>query len=190
MILIKSKWMMLVFSLFILSMNINKPLANEYDNNSVKVASDLIMKLTFADSIDKKNEILNEIKKIKEENKADMNVANIYISGLVGEKQYDLALSEINEISNDDKESRFFLLKCMLMDRLEKKEVADCYTSYIEIKNKKKEKDIDYIMALYLSGSPKYQTEKEEYIKNSKFADDLQLLDTKSKKDVLSELFP
>ncbi|KJF76513.1 hypothetical protein UA45_18195 [Morganella morganii] len=189
MILIKSKWIILVFSLFILSMNINKSLANESDNNGVKVASDLIMKLTFADSIDKKNEILNEIKKIKEENKTDMNVANIYISGLVGEKQYDLALSEINEISNDDKEGRF-LLKCMLMDRLEKKEVADCYTSYIETKNKKKEKDIDYIMALYLSGSPKYQTEKEEYIKNSKFADDLQPLDTKSKRDVLSELFP
>lgn len=63
MILIKSKWIMLVFSLFILSMNINKSLANEHDNNGVKVASDLIMKLTFADSIDKKNEILNEIKK-------------------------------------------------------------------------------------------------------------------------------
>ncbi|RUT66925.1 hypothetical protein CKG00_11415 [Morganella morganii] len=117
-----------------------------------------------------------------------MNIANIYISGLVGERQYDLALSEINEIHNDE-EGRFSLLKCILMDRLGE-EVADYYTSYIEIKNKKKEKDIDYIMALYLSESPKYQTEKEEYIKNSKFADDLQPLDTKSKREILSELFP
>lgn len=189
MTLIKLKWITLAFSLLILSIGVNKSLANEHDSNGVKVASDLIMKLTFADSTDEKNKILNEIKKIKEENKTDMNIANIYISGLVGEKQYDLALSEINKMSNDDKEGRFSLLQCMLMDRLGE-EVADCYTSYIEIKNKKKEKDIDYIMALYLSESPEYQTEKEEYIKNSKFADDLQPLDTKSKRDVLSELFP
>lgn len=190
MISIKSKWIVLVFSLFIFSMSINKSLANEHSNNGVKVASDLIMKLTFADSEGEKNRILNEIKKVKESNPADMNIANIYISGLVGEKKYGLALSEINKLNNEDENGRFSLLKCMLMDRLEKKEVADCYISYIEIKNKKKEKDIDYIMALYLSESPKYQTEKEEYIKNSKFADDLQLLDTKSKKEVLSELFP
>lgn len=54
MILIKSKWIALVFSLFILSISINKSLANEHDNNSVKIASDLMMKLTFADSADEK----------------------------------------------------------------------------------------------------------------------------------------
>ncbi|RUT66926.1 hypothetical protein CKG00_11420 [Morganella morganii] len=63
MTLIKLKWIVLAFSLLILSISVNKSLANEYDSNGIKVASDLIMKLTFADSTDEKNKILNEIKK-------------------------------------------------------------------------------------------------------------------------------
>jgi len=177
------------FILFLLFMLTSNAFSSVDTDNSVSYVSDLILKIPFSKSQVEKDEILNEINKIKNKNPSNKNIFNMYINALVSNNKYSQALLELDNLKEENQNDELYLLKCMLKDRLGKIS-NECYKSFIKTKKQHNKKDTDYIMALYLSGSDKYKQEKEEYIKNSKLPGDFDLIEGKKPKEILLEFFP
>ncbi len=162
--------------------------ALEYESKGVEKASELIRKMPFSEDSEKPA-LLKQIKAVRDENPGDIRVSAIYINALISEKQYDDALNELSSVNNLADYSQMMLLKCMLEDRLNK-ESAACYNTFIANAESKKEKNVDYLMALYLSGNKKYKAEKNHFIRNDKYSSDIDAIETKSKDEILREFFP
>lgn len=157
-------------------------------NSSTAEVAGLVEKLAMADS-SQSNEILSKINSIRKKNPENTDILLMYTNSLIGEKHYKEGI-EFLKILYEKKPTRTYLLtQCMLKQRLGNKEIG-CYEDVVHLSEQQNLIDSDYVTALFFTDTKKFNTVKQQLIKENKFKESDFLVFTLGKEKMLHEFFP
>ena len=150
--------------------------------------ADLVEKLVVADS-KQSTEILSKINTIRNKNPENTDILLMYAHSLIGEKRYREGINSLNILYEKKPIRTYLLTQCMLKERLGGKE-RSCYEDIVQLSEKKNLIDSDYITALFFTDTKKFNTVKQQLIKEHKFKESDFFVFTLGKEKMLHEFFP
>lgn len=158
------------------------------DETTTKKASNLVMEYINSDSHVKKGEVVCKLHKLYNNDQDNINIVRMYTEVLSSEGKYHEAINVLSLFNSKNKNPSLLLNECMLKDRMGNNEPS-CYAKVISLKEASNKKDIDYLMALFMTNDKRFDKEKRIYMKGRNDNHDMEIFKY-NKRKVLSELYP
>ncbi|MFE8100768.1 hypothetical protein RBA71_04605 [Brenneria goodwinii] len=159
-----------------------------YVDKPTEEASELVRKYVISDDSGKSS-ILNNLAKLADSNPENINVIRIYASLLSSEGMYKKAISYLEPINKVKTTPSLLLQECMLKDRINKTDL-NCYKKVIFLSENNDTENMDYLMALFLSGDDRFEKKKEILMKNNQSLENDFSIFSHDKKSVLQSIYP
>jgi len=161
--------------------------ATTYIDQQTKEVSELAKKYSLADEVGKRAEI-KKIANLSKENPNNINIIRIYASILSSRGEYSNAIKELGNFNKNNENAELALQECMLKDRIGNYD-EPCYTNALRLIDSSAHANLDRLIILYLTNSPKFVQERERYIKSTNDAEGVVIFKM-DKRSFLKELYP
>ena len=176
---------LLIPALFILTPWIS---AESSQDLSTITASGLVREYIMSDDKSSKTLAMKQLNQLHKDNPENINLLRMYSGILASSGEYRKAIKIISIYNLGHSEPSFLLSECLLKDRTGDYD-PECYNKVITLKTSLNAKDIDYLMALFMTHHQNFKKEKSIYMQGRDDNQDLDIFDL-SKQDVLKILYP
>lgn len=159
-----------------------------YQDKPTEDAANLVTKYTLSGDADKEVYVKKlEGMTIKYPN--NINIRNMYANILIADKKYSSGLEQLEIVNKVNPKPVSKLTECMLAERNGKNETS-CYKEAVSLFEKKNKNDDNYIIALNLSGDPRFEVEKNKLESSEKLTEAQRNILSMSRGELISSIFP
>lgn len=157
-------------------------------NQDLSTASDLVREYIMSDDKSAKTLASDKLNMLYKNNHENINILRMYSGILASSGEYQEAIKILSEYNKNHSETSLMLSECLLKDRTGTYE-PECYNKVITLKKYNHSKDIDYLMALFMTHDENFKNEKSIYMQGRDDNQDLDIFNY-SKQDLLMNIYP
>ena len=142
----------------------------EYQDKATEDAANQVTKYMLSGD-EERGKYLKQLKKMTANHPGNNNVRNMYANILIAERNYPMGLEQLKIINKDNPKPGSKLTECMLMEKAGER-AGGCYQGVVSLFEESHTEDDNYIIALYLSGDPKFEAEKNKLMGSGRLTEE------------------